>query len=82
MGDSTSELWTTEQSAKHLGIRPKSASSLLSRRGIKRAGETRHPVSGRIVALWHADDIRSLAASRRPGTRNDLTGKERHDRHP
>lgn len=73
MPDTTPELWTTEQSADHLGIKPKSASGLLSRRGIKRAGETRHPVSGRTVALWQADEVRAVAISRRPGTRNDLT---------
>ncbi|MBT3077599.1 MULTISPECIES: hypothetical protein [Streptomyces] len=69
----TPELWTTEQAAEHLRILPKSASGLFSRRGIKRAGEARHPESGRIVALWSADDIRALAISRRPGARNDLT---------
>ncbi|MFI2354722.1 hypothetical protein ACH5AG_08545 [Streptomyces anulatus] len=73
MPDTTPELWTTEEAAEHLGIKPKSASGLLSRRGIKRAGETRHPTSGRAVALWQADEVRAVATSRRPGTRNDLT---------
>ncbi|UZI33936.1 hypothetical protein [Streptomyces sp. VB1] len=73
MPDTTPELWTTDEAAEHLGIKPKSASGLLSRRGIKRAGEARHPVSGRTVALWHADEVRAVAASRRPGTRSDLT---------
>ncbi|WP_329217376.1 hypothetical protein [Streptomyces microflavus] len=72
MPEPAPELWTTEQAANRLGILPKSASGLLSRRGIKRAGETRHPVSGRTVALWYADDIRGLVNSRRPGARNDL----------
>ncbi|MEG9551684.1 hypothetical protein V5N34_26785 [Streptomyces baarnensis] len=64
------------RASNHLGILPKSASGLLSRRGIKRADETRHPARGRVVALWHADQIRALAVSRRPGTRNDLPVKE------
>ncbi|MYX14433.1 hypothetical protein GTY67_13605 [Streptomyces sp. SID8374] len=73
MPDPTPELWTTEKAADHLGIKPKSASGLLSRHGIKRAGETRHPVSGRAVALWHADEVRAVGDSRRPGARTDLT---------
>ncbi|MEU0354925.1 hypothetical protein [Streptomyces cyaneofuscatus] len=76
MSDPAPELWTTEEAANHLGILPKSASGLLSRRGIKRADEARHPESGRTVALWHADDIRNLRTSRRPGTRTDLLNKE------
>lgn len=72
MPDPTSELWTTQEAAEHLGIKLKSASGLLSRRGIKRAGESRHPESGRIVALWHADEVRNVAADRQPGRR---TGK-------
>ncbi|WP_432077788.1 hypothetical protein [Streptomyces sp. YPW6] len=71
MPDPTPELWTTQESAEHLGIKPKSASGLLSRRGIKRAGEGRDPVSGRIVALFRADEVRALATDRQPGRRTD-----------
>ncbi|MFE9461661.1 hypothetical protein [Streptomyces californicus] len=71
MPDPTPELWTTQKAAEHLGIKPKSASGLLSRRGIKRAGEARHPESGRIVALWHAEEVRAVATDRQPGRRTD-----------
>ncbi|MFD8407165.1 hypothetical protein ACFV1G_21070 [Streptomyces anulatus] len=71
MPEPTPELWTTQEAAEHLGIKPKSASGLLSRRGIKRAGEARHPTSGRAVALWHADEVRVVAADRQPGRRTD-----------
>ncbi|MER7696153.1 hypothetical protein [Streptomyces sp. NPDC096095] len=71
MPDTTPELWTTEEAAEHLGIKPKSATGLLSRRGVKRVDVIRHPVSGRAVARWRADEIRSVAADRRPGRRTD-----------
>lgn len=71
MPDPTPELWTTEQAAEHLGVLPKSASGLLSRRGIKRVDTARHPTSGRTVAMWRADEIRAVAADRRPGRRTD-----------
>lgn len=72
MPSSTPELWTIEQAAEHLGVQPGSARGLLSRRGIRRATTGDHPVSGRIVALYSADQVRKVAANRRPGRRTDL----------
>ncbi|WP_435246320.1 hypothetical protein [Streptomyces sp. NRRL F-5630] len=67
----TDELWTVEQAAAHLGIQPGSARGLLSRRKIKRASVDESD-AGRLRALYRADEIRALAASRRPGARTDL----------
>lgn len=71
MPDTTPELWTTEEAANHLGIKPKSASGLLSRRGVQRVDTIRHPVSGRDIARFNADEVRAVAADRRPGRRTD-----------
>jgi hypothetical protein len=67
----TTELWTIDQVAEHLGIKPKSASGLLSRRGIRRVDLVDHPVSRRPLARYRADEVRVLAADRRPGRRTD-----------
>ncbi|MFY0511790.1 hypothetical protein ACOMD4_15610 [Streptomyces anulatus] len=71
MPDITSELWTTEEAAEHLGILPKSASGLFSRRGVKRVDTIRDPKSGRAVARFLADEVRAVAADRQPGRRTD-----------
>ncbi|WP_097982837.1 hypothetical protein [Streptomyces sp. f150] len=71
MPDTTPELWTTEVCAEYLGIKPKSASGTLSRRGVKRFDTIRHPKSGRAVARFNADEVRALAGDRQPGRRTD-----------
>ncbi|MFD8919477.1 hypothetical protein ACFV0Y_16860 [Streptomyces sp. NPDC059569] len=71
--DTTSELWTIDICAAHLGIKEPSARGLLSRRGVLRVDTIRHPESGRALARYAADEVRAVAASRRPGRRSDLT---------
>lgn len=72
MPDDT-ELWTIDQAAEHLGIKPKSASGLLSRRGVRRVDLVDHPVSRRPQARFRADEVRALAVDRHPGRRTDRT---------
>lgn len=67
----TTELWTIDQAAAHLGTQEGSARGLLSRRGIQRVDTIRHPKSGRAVARYLADEVRAVAADRRPGRRTD-----------
>ncbi|MGP3636212.1 hypothetical protein ACTU45_23115 [Streptomyces sp. 24-1644] len=67
----TTELWTIDQAAHHLGIQPGSARGLLSRRKIQRVDTIRHPESGRPLARYRADEVRALATDRRPGRRTD-----------
>lgn len=71
MPDTTPELWTIDVAADHLGIQEGSARGLLSRRGIERVDTIRHPKSGRALARYPADEVRALAADRRPGRRTD-----------
>lgn len=72
MPDDT-ELWTMDQVAEHLGIKPKSASGLLSRRGVVRVDLIDHPVSKRPQARFRAAEVRAIAEDRRPGRRTDRT---------
>lgn len=69
----TPELWTIDVVAAHLGIQEGSARGLLSRRGVERVDTIRDPDSGQALARYPADAVRTVAQSRRPGTRNDLT---------
>ncbi|WP_406501616.1 hypothetical protein OHA04_27780 [Streptomyces sp. NBC_01590] len=66
------ELWTIEQAAEYFGIQPGSARGLLSRRKVRRITTGEHPTSGRIVALFSADEVRAIGSDRRPGRRTDL----------
>ncbi|MGW1015616.1 hypothetical protein [Streptomyces niveus] len=68
----TPELWTIDVAAAHLGIKEGSARGLLSRRGVQRV-DTIRSVNGRTLARYPAAEVRAVAASRRPGQRNDLT---------
>ncbi|MFI9012567.1 hypothetical protein ACIGZI_00875 [Streptomyces griseus] len=67
----TTELWTIDQAAEHLGIKKDSARGLLSRRGVHRVDTIRHPESGRPLARYPADEVRAVATDRRPGRRTD-----------
>ncbi|MFJ9979715.1 hypothetical protein [Streptomyces cyaneofuscatus] len=67
------ELWTIDVCAVHLGIKKESVRGLLSRRGVERVDTIRHPVSGRPLARYPADEVRAVAADRRPGRRTDRT---------
>ncbi|MEV6854763.1 hypothetical protein AB0M89_13250 [Streptomyces microflavus] len=73
----TTELWTIDQAAAHLKIQKGSARGLLSRRGVERVDTIRHPVSGRDIARFRADEVRAVAASRRPGERTDVLKRKR-----
>lgn len=67
------DLWTVEQAADHLGIKPDSARGLFSRRGLRRYDMVDHPVSGRPQARYRASAVRALAEDRQPGRRTDRT---------
>ncbi|WP_097964971.1 hypothetical protein [Streptomyces sp. or20] len=69
--DTTPELWTIDVAAEYLGIQKGSARGLLSRRGVKRVDSIQHPDSGRDIARFRADEVRAVAADRRPGRRTD-----------
>ena len=60
------ELWTIDQVAEYLGIKPVSARRQLGRWGLTPAELRPHPVSRRAQALYPADAIRA-AHQTRPG---------------
>lgn len=59
------ELWTIDQVAALLGIKPGSARGTLSRWGVK-AVEHRQVPGGRVQAYYDPDEVRAAAANR-PG---------------
>lgn len=61
----TSELWTIDQVAALLGVKPGSARGTLSRWGVK-AVEHRQIPSGRVQAYYDAEEVREAHANR-PG---------------
>ncbi|MEU6058031.1 hypothetical protein [Streptomyces sp. NPDC047097] len=73
MSGSTAELWTVNQVAEHLGVKPPSARGWLSRRGIAPTEYRPHPTSRRPQALYPVADIRAAhAAMPGQGARTDL----------
>lgn len=73
MVDSAPELWTIEQVAEHLDVKPASARGQLSRWKIK-AVEARRTDSGRWASLYDAEQVQAAAATRPgQGARTDRT---------
>jgi hypothetical protein len=60
------ELWTIEQVADLLGVKPSSARGTLSRWGVKAHSFRPHPVSSRAQALYDPAEVRA-AHVQRPG---------------
>ena len=59
------ELWTIDQAAEHLGVKPSSARGTLSRWGVA-AIEHRQIPGGRVKAYYDAAEVREAYANR-PG---------------
>ncbi|MGW0014738.1 hypothetical protein ACWDVX_33925 [Streptomyces tendae] len=62
----TDELWTIEDVAAHLGIKPSSARGALSRMGVRAHSFRPHPDSNRAQALYDPQQVRE-AHAHRPG---------------
>lgn len=61
----TAEAWSAAKVAEYLGYRDANAArSVLSRWGIKKSRETQDQSSGRMTALYSADEIRAEATRR------------------
>jgi hypothetical protein len=60
------ELWTIEEVAAHLGVKPSSARGALSRMGVRAHSFRPHPDSNRAQALYQAERVRAAHADR-PG---------------
>ncbi|MFF7837534.1 hypothetical protein ACFZC6_01670 [Streptomyces ossamyceticus] len=59
-------LWTIEQVADHLGVKPSSARGALSRMGVRAHSFRPHPDSNRAQALYDTEQVRAAHAGR-PG---------------
>ncbi|GLP64364.1 hypothetical protein TUSST3_09840 [Streptomyces sp. TUS-ST3] len=72
------ELWTIDDVAAHLGIKPSSASGALSRMGIRAVRFRPHPTSHRAQALYDPEQVKAAHAARPgQGKRTDLDDEER-----
>ncbi|MDX3230662.1 hypothetical protein [Streptomyces sp. ME19-01-6] len=60
------ELWTIDQVADFLGVKPSSARGALSRMGVRARSFRPHPDSNRAQALYDPEQVRSARAAR-PG---------------
>ena len=60
------ELWTIEDVAAYLGVKPSSARGALSRMGLHASGYRPHPDSHRAQALYDPKQVRAANAAR-PG---------------
>jgi hypothetical protein len=67
------ELWTIEQVADFLKVKPSSARGALSRMGVRAFSFRSHPSSNRAQALYDVEQVKSAYAARPGrGTRTDL----------
>lgn len=60
------KLWTIQDVADHLGVKPSSARGALSRMGVKAHSFRAHPDSNRAQALYDPEQVRAAHAER-PG---------------
>lgn len=71
------DLWTIDDVARELGIKPTSASGALSRMGIRAHSFRPHPASNRAQALYDPEQVKAAHAVRPGrGTRTDLNDKD------
>ena len=71
------DLWTIDDVAAYLGIKPTSASGALSRMGVRAHSFRPHPTSHRAQALYDPEQVKAAHAARPGrGARTDLNDKE------
>lgn len=72
------DLWTIEDVAAHLGIKPSSARGALSRMGVRAHSYRPHPTSRRAQALYDPEQVKAANADRPgKGARTDLRTTEK-----
>ena len=70
------ELWTIEDVAEYLGVKPSSARGVLSRMRVRAHSFRPHPGSNRAQALYDPEQVRAAQAARPgQGARTDRTEK-------
>jgi predicted transcriptional regulator of viral defense system len=72
------DLWTIEDVAAHLDVKPSSARGALSRMGVRAHSYRPHPVSHRAQALYDPEQVKAANADRPgKGARTDLNDTEK-----
>lgn len=71
--ESPPDLWTIDDVAAYLGIKPSSARGALSRMGVRAHSFRAHPTSHRAQALYDPEQVKAASAARPgKGARTDL----------